>query len=201
MHPIELCLSSQQHGPDTYLLPDPNPVLASTRAAKLNGPMDHSVGGCICLFKFAGFKNDTTVKVAIAYMPIFWKKKKSASFALPSEAYVDAYPSMGPRIPSFSRSAAVSLHSCGSLETGTQTSVHDPSQGSRHVRPDGDMAKAAYQSNKPLNLHLPWPRWSNATSFSHPIAPAILRHPLQRPYPVLQTLMRWTLPIFAIRQE
>lgn len=77
MHPFELCLSSQQHGQDTYLLPDPNPVLASTRPAKLDGPMDHSVGGCIRLFKFAGFKNDTTVKVAIAYMPIFWKKKIS----------------------------------------------------------------------------------------------------------------------------
>ena len=112
--------------------------LTCTSPTQRDGPIDHPMGSLVHLFKVLREEDQAAVKVAVADVSTDIKihdnkdknKAKRDGLSVSRSGFrlsvkrrrADAHPRSGPTIPFAFRSACVSAHSCGNLETGTQTS-------------------------------------------------------------------------------
>jgi hypothetical protein len=110
-------------------------MLTCTSPTQRDGPIDHPMGSLVHLFEVLREEDEAAVKVSVADVStrdesIAEAKKIGIQFAGQAWRYSeerkrgrhDAHPRSGPTIPFAFRSACVSAHNWGNLETGTQTS-------------------------------------------------------------------------------
>lgn len=139
------------------------PRLTCTRSTQSDRPIYHSVGRGIDLFKVFRQEDQSAVEIAVADVSRRNSKMSSSAHAM-MITLLGAHPSNGPTISLAFRSACVSAQSCGSFETGTQTSAMKSwvrLLGHWNANPS---LVCTHQSSTPVHPR-PTPTCSNARSF------------------------------------